>query len=80
MGGRALFIGGPGTISQGAIGELVGAGWDVRVLTHPKDPIPDLGARFLWGDRDDEADASRRLRRGATGRRHRHLLPTPRTR
>jgi nucleoside-diphosphate-sugar epimerase len=53
--GRALFIGGPGTISQGAIGELVGAGWDVRVLTHPKDPIPDLGARFLWGDRDDEA-------------------------
>jgi nucleoside-diphosphate-sugar epimerase len=55
MSGRALFIGGPGTISQGAIGELVEAGWDVRVLTHPKDPIPDLGARFLWGDRDDEA-------------------------
>jgi nucleoside-diphosphate-sugar epimerase len=55
MAGRALFIGGPGTISRGAIGALVEAGWDVRVLTHPKDPIPDLGARFMWGDRADEA-------------------------
>jgi hypothetical protein len=54
MGGRALFIGGPGTISRGAIGALVAGGWDVSVLTHVKDPIPDLGARFLWGDRDDE--------------------------
>ncbi len=54
MGGRALFIGGPGTISRGAIGELVAGGWDVTVLTHLKDPVPDLGARFLWGDRDDE--------------------------
>jgi len=55
MGGRALFIGGPGTISRSAFGVLLEAGWDVSVLTHPKDPIPDLGARFLWGDRDDEA-------------------------
>ena len=56
MGGKVLFIGGPGTISTGAIGELVAAGWDVNVLTHHKDPAPDLAARFLWGDRDDAAD------------------------
>jgi nucleoside-diphosphate-sugar epimerase len=55
MSDKALFIGGPGTISRGAIGELVAAGWDVSVLTHPKDPVPDLGVRFLWGDRDDAA-------------------------
>lgn len=56
MAGRVLFIGGPGNISTGAIGELVAGGWDVNVLTHRKDPIPDLGARFVWGDRDAKAD------------------------
>lgn len=59
MSGRVLFIGGPGTISTGAIGECVAAGWDVSVLTHRKDPVPDLGARFIWGDRDVPADLAR---------------------
>jgi hypothetical protein len=52
---KALSIGGPGTSSTGAIGELVAEGWEPRVLTHPKEPIPDIGALFTWGDRDDPA-------------------------
>lgn len=59
MSGRVLFIGGPGTISTSAIAALVGTGWDVSVLTHRKDPVPDLGARFVWGDRDVAADLVR---------------------
>jgi len=52
----ALFIGGPGNISTGTIEVLLADGWQVAVLTHPKDPDPDLAVRYLWGDRNEPAD------------------------
>lgn len=54
MTGSVLFIGGPGNISLSTVSALVSDGWDVTILTHPKDPVPDLDVHFLWGDRDDE--------------------------
>ena len=55
MTGSVLFIGGPGNISRSTASALTSDGWDVTVLTHPKDSVLDLDVHFLWGDRDDVA-------------------------
>ena len=51
---RALFLGGPGNISESTIARLLQHGWEVAVLKRSQGGLLGLDVRVFQGDRDDE--------------------------
>lgn len=58
---RALFLGGPGNISESTIARLIEVGWEVAVLKRSQGGLLGLDVRVFQGDRDDEATLTEAL-------------------
>ena len=58
---RALFLGGPGNISESTIARLLQHGWEVAVLKRSQGGLLGLDVRVFQGDRDDEATLTEAL-------------------
>ncbi|WP_185744343.1 NAD-dependent epimerase/dehydratase family protein [Arachnia propionica] len=58
---RALFLGGPGNISESTIERLLGGGWEVAVLKRSEGGLLGLDVQLFLGDRDDEATLTHAL-------------------